>query len=76
VLEYISSVIGGPLTSRSDELKAALAGMKITDDEFTALASIVETVLRKNSVTEWDIEDVMDQLGKKRRDIVEVKGRD
>ena len=76
VLEYVSSLFSGPLTFKSDEAKTDLAGMKISDDEFTTLASIVETVLRKNAVTEWDIEEIMEQLGKKRKDIVEAKIRD
>jgi hemoglobin len=75
LIEFISSVTGGPLPYKGKDMKAAHAGMKITDDEFNALAAIVEASLKKYAVPEPDIKEFMGLLETTRKDIVEVKGK-
>jgi hemoglobin len=75
LLEFISSVTGGPFPYKGKDLKAAHAGMKITDDEFTALGKIVEGVLRTNKISEPDIKEFMGILESTRKEIVEIKSK-
>jgi len=75
LVEYISSVTGGPLPYNGKNMKAAHAGMKITDDEFNAMAAIVEGALKSNIVDPADIKEFMTLLETTRKDIVEVKGK-
>jgi hemoglobin len=75
LIEYISSVTGGFLPYKGKDMKAAHAGMKITDDEFNALALIVEGALKTNNVDPADIKEFMAILETTRKDIVEVKSK-
>lgn len=75
LIEYISSVTGGPLKYTGKNMKAAHAGMKITDDEFNAMGAIVEKVLKSNNVDSADIQEFMAILESTRKDIVEVKSK-
>jgi len=75
LLEYISSVTGGKIPYKGKDMKAAHAGMKITDDEFNALGKIVEDVLKSNNIAESDIKEFMGLMETTRKDIVEVKGK-
>jgi hemoglobin len=75
LLEFISSVTGGPHPYKGKDMKAAHAGMKITDDEFNALGKIVQDTLRANKIAEADIKEFMGLLETTRKDIVEVKGK-
>jgi len=75
LVEYISSVTGGPLLYKGKDMKAAHAGMKITDDEFNALGGITLAALKKNGVNEADIKEFMAILETTRKDIVEGKNK-
>jgi hemoglobin len=75
LVEYISSVTGGTLPYNGKNMKAAHAGMKITDDEFNAMAAIVEGALKTNNVDPADIKEFMMLLETTRKDIVEVKSK-
>jgi hemoglobin len=76
LLEFISENTGGTLKYKGKDMKAAHAGMKITNDEFNALAAIVKDVLEKNKVADSDVTDFMKILETTRKDIVEVKTKD
>jgi hemoglobin len=75
LLEFISSVTGGPFPYKGKDMKTAHAGMKITDDEFNELAKIFETVLKANSIAEPDIKEFLGLMETTRKDIVEVKSK-
>jgi hemoglobin len=68
-------VTGGKLLYKGKDMKAAHAGMKITDDEFNALAKIVEGVLKSNNIADPDIKEFMGLMETTRKDIVEVKSK-
>jgi hemoglobin len=51
-------------------MRAAHVGMKITDDEFNALAVDLATVLKKYSVPQAEIDELMAIIGTTRKDIV------
>jgi hemoglobin len=76
LLEFISENTGGPLKYKGKDMKTAHAGMKITNDEFNALAAIVKDVLEKNNVADADVKEFMGILETTRKDIVEVKTKD
>jgi hemoglobin len=71
--EFISTATGGPPLYKGKDMKAAHAGMKITDDEFNALSAIAENTLNSSKADSADIKDFMAIWNKTRKDIVEVK---
>lgn len=73
MVEYISSITEGPLHYGGKDMKTVHAGMKITDDEFNEMASIVEAALKTNGVDATDIKEFMAIWETTRKDIVEVK---
>ncbi len=75
LVEYISSVTGGPLPYKGKDMKAAHTGMKITDDEFNALGAIVLAELKRNAIADADVKEFMTLLESTRKDIVEVKSK-
>jgi hemoglobin len=70
LVEFISAATGGPLTYGGRSMRAAHVGMKITDDEFNALAVVLVNVLKKYSVPQTEIDELMTILGTTRKDIV------
>lgn len=75
LVAWISDKTGGPIKYSGKDMKTAHAGMKITDDEFTALAAIIQDVLKKYKVSDDDLKAVMDAINATRKDIVEEKGK-
>jgi hemoglobin len=79
LMEFISQSTGGPHIYTGKDMKTVHAGMKITNDQFTAFAGIVKDVLEKSSspiVADEDIKEFMKLLESTRKDIVEVKTKD
>jgi hemoglobin len=70
LVEFVSSATGGPLPYSGRSMRAAHVGMKITDDEFNALAVDLATVLKKYSVPQAEIDELMAIIGTTRKDIV------
>jgi hemoglobin len=73
VVEFVSSATGGPLKYTGKDMKTVHKGMKITDDEFNALAADLKAALEKNGAKAEDVKAVMDAVEGTRKDIVEVK---
>lgn len=71
--DYISSKTGGLVPYKGKDMKAAHAGMKITDDEFNALMTIFSDVLKKNKISDSDAKEFLKMLEETRKDIVEAK---
>jgi hemoglobin len=71
LVELISSATSGPLKYSGKDMKAVHAGMRITEDEFTALAGHLVATLRKNRVPQADIDEVVGIVGATKKDIVE-----
>jgi hemoglobin len=71
LLEFISSVTGGPLKYIGKDMKAAHAGMGITDDEFNAAAKHLVDALKKHKVGQKEIDEMMLLVESTRKDIVE-----
>jgi hemoglobin len=74
LVAFISEGTGGPIKYTGKDMKTAHAGMKITEKEFDALATILLEVLKKNKVAQPDIDDLMKAVGATKKDIVEGKG--
>ena len=70
LVEFVSSVTGGPLPYSGRSMRTVHVGMKITDDEFNALAVDLATVLKKYSVPQAEIDELMTIIGTTRKDIV------
>jgi hemoglobin len=60
--QFISSVTGGPVEYTGEDMRAAHAGMGITEVEFTAIAEHLDTALKEFNVPENDREDVLDEI--------------
>jgi hemoglobin len=73
LIEYISSVTGGPLLYKGKDMKAAHAGMKLTDEDFNAFVGHLEGALNNNKVDPVDIKEFLAIIDKTRAEIVEVK---
>jgi hemoglobin len=71
LVELISSATGGPLKYSGKDMKAAHAGMHITEDEFTALAGHLVATLRKYRVPQVDMDELVGIVGATKKDIVE-----
>jgi hemoglobin len=74
LVEMVSEATGGPLKYTGKEMKAAHAGMKITADEFDALAELLVETLKKNKVAQTDIDELMKIVGATKNAIVEGPG--
>ena len=71
IVEFVSSATGGPLKYSGKDMKAAHAGMRITDDEFNALAGVLVSTLKKYRVPQADIDELVSIVGTTKKDIVE-----
>jgi len=74
LVEMISETTGGPLKYTGKDMKTAHAGMKITSDEFDALATILAEVLKKNKVADADAAALLKIVGSTKPLMVEGKG--
>lgn len=75
-VELISLMSAGPLTYTDKRtLEEAHAGMKITDKEFDAFVAIMRKVLEKHKVGKAEIEELLTEVDKTRKVIVEAKGK-
>jgi hemoglobin len=73
LVEFISSVSGGPFKYTGRDMKTAHAGMGITDAQFNALAGHLKMALEKNNANPADVTAVLSVIGSTRKDIVEAK---
>jgi hemoglobin len=72
LVELISSVTGGPIKYTGRDMKTAHAGMKITEDEFNALAGHLVATLQKIKVPQKEADELVAIVASTKKDIVEV----
>lgn len=60
--QFISSVTGGPVEYTGEDMRAAHEGMGITEEEFDAIATHLDTALAEFDVPEDDREDVLEEI--------------
>jgi hemoglobin len=73
LVEFVSSVTGGPLKYTGKSMKDAHKGMMITDAEFDALGGILVAVLKNHKVPQPEIDELVKIVESTRKDIVEPK---
>jgi hemoglobin len=73
LVDFLSSVTGGPLKYTGRDMKTAHAGQGITNAEFDALGRIVEKVLREYRAGDTQIRELKTIIEGFRKDIVEEK---
>jgi hemoglobin len=73
LVEQISSVSGGPLKYTGRDMKTTHAGMKITKDEFAALAGHLVKTLQTYKVPQKEIDELVGIIATTMKDIVEEK---
>lgn len=73
LVELVSAVAGGPLKYTGRDMKSSHAGMKITEDEFNALAGHLVATLKKYKVPQAEIDELVGIVAGTAKDIVEVK---
>ncbi len=73
VVEYISSISGGPLKYSGRDMKNAHLGMKITEAEFNAAAGHLIAVMKKLNVPQPEIDEFVGAVAGTMKDIVEKK---
>jgi hemoglobin len=73
LVQMVSSATGGPLKYEGKDMKAAHAGMKITDDEFNAMLTDFVLALNKNKVPKAEMDEMIAIVSGTRADIVEPK---
>ena len=73
VVEMVSSATGGPLKYSGRDMKASHAGMRITEDEFAALAADLAAALKKFNVPQTEADELLTLVAATKNDIVEVR---
>jgi len=73
LVDLVSHVTGGPRKYTGRDMKTAHAGMKITEDEFNALAGDLLTTLKKYKVPQSEIDELIAIIGTTKIEIVEGK---
>lgn len=73
LVELVSATTGGPLKYTGRDMKGSHAGMKITEDEFNALAGVLVDTLKKYKVPEAEQKELLDIIAGTAKDIIEVK---
>lgn len=73
VVDFVSSVTGGPLKYDGKNMKDAHKGMGITNGEYDATAKHLKKALEKNGAKVDDVTAVMQAVEGLRKDIVESK---
>jgi hemoglobin len=71
LVDFISTATDGPAAYTGKDMKAAHAGMKITDAQFDALAADLIEALKKHKVPQETIDELLKVVGTTRKDIVE-----
>ncbi len=72
VTSFIVQVTGGPSEYKGRDMKTAHVGMKITADEFTAIAGDLAATLDKFKVPKAEKDELMAIAASTQKDIVEV----
>jgi hemoglobin len=72
VVEFVSSVTGGPLKYTGRDMKNAHQGMGITQAEFEAAAGHLIAALKKYDVPQAEIDELVGLVGGTAKDIVEL----
>ena len=70
--QFISAVVGGPVTYDGDDMQTAHEGMGITEEAFASVASHLEAALRANGVPDADVEAILTEVAAMQDDIVEA----
>ena len=73
LVEFISSVTGGPLKYSGRSMKDSHKGLAISNAEFDATAAHFKAALEKNGVAPADVTEVLKIWNGTRKDIVETK---
>jgi hemoglobin len=73
LVDFVSSATGGPRKYTGRTMKESHKGMRITDDQFNALAGHLKKALEDNGAKPDDVKAVLDAVGGTRKDIVEPK---
>ncbi len=73
MLQWLSQATGGPLRYEGKDLVSAHEGMRISNEQFDALASHLRLVLIKHKVADKLAEELMELLEGTRKEIVEKK---
>jgi hemoglobin len=73
LVELVSSATGGPLRYTGRDMRTAHKGMKITEDEFNALAGHLVATLKKYRVPQAEIDELVGIVASTKPDIVEAK---
>ncbi|USZ77721.1 group 1 truncated hemoglobin [Halorussus vallis] len=71
-VQFVSAVTGGPVQYTGDDMEEAHRGMGITDEEFNAVATHLDTALDENGVADEDRERVLAEVEELRPEIVEA----
>jgi hemoglobin len=74
MVDFLSSLTGGPFPYLDKNMKEVHKGMKITDGEFDAAAAALRKAMEANGVKKVDVDAVLRLVEKTRKDIVEVPG--
>ena len=75
LVELISAVSGGPLKYTGRSMKDSHKGMKITEEEFNAMAGDLIDTLKKYKVPQKEIDELVGIVASTKDDIVEVKNK-
>ena len=75
VVEFVSSVTGGPLKYTGRDMKNSHQGMKITESEFNAAAGHLIAALKKFNVPQAEIDELVGLVSGTAKDIIEVPGK-
>ena len=70
MVEFVSAASGGPLKYTGRDMKTVHTGMKITEDEFNALAVDLAVSLKKFNVPQAEIDELMGAIATTRKDIL------
>jgi hemoglobin len=72
LVQQISSVTGGPLKYTGRDMKTSHEGMKITEEQFGAIATDLVEVLKSFDVKEKEINELIGIIATTKKDIVEA----
>jgi hemoglobin len=72
LVQQISSVTGGPMKYTGRDMKTSHDGMKITEEQFGAIAADLIEVLNTYKVPEKEIKELIDIIATTKKDIVEA----
>jgi hemoglobin len=73
LVQYLSSITGGPYKYAGKDMKAAHQGMKITDAEFSALATDLKLTLEAFKIPIAEQNELMTLIHQIKADVVEKK---